>query len=133
MQFWCTKVLFYISAGFCRPSYLKFKMATTMHHLPEAPLHKSVIFLGDRTTVIGADFHIGPNNRLLTLTFTLTLTCGAGQPSAVPWFRFCQGVPLRPPPPLNVQILLFLYTNFPQSRQVGPWWPLRKFWIRHCL
>ena len=48
-----------------------------MHHLPEAPLHKSVIFLGDRTTVIGADFHIGPNNRLLTLTFTLTLTCGA--------------------------------------------------------
>ena len=80
MQFWCTKVLFYISAGFCRPSYLKFKMATTMHHLPEAPLHKSVIFLGDRTTVIGADFHIGPNNRLLTLTFTLTLTCGAGQP-----------------------------------------------------
>ena len=77
MQFWCTKVLFYISAGFCRPSYLKFKMATTMHHLPEAPLHKSVIFLGDRTTVIGADFHIGPNNRLLTLTFTLTLTCGA--------------------------------------------------------
>ena len=51
-----------------------------MHHLPEAPLHKSVIFLGDRTTVIGADFHIGPNNRLLTLTFTLTLTCGAGQP-----------------------------------------------------
>ena len=49
-----------------------------MHHLPEAPLHKSVIFLGDRTTVIGADFHIGPNNRLLTLTFTLT--CGAGQP-----------------------------------------------------
>ena len=51
-----------------------------MHHLPEAPLHKSVIFLGDQTTVIGADFHIGPNNRLLTLTFTLTLTCGAGQP-----------------------------------------------------
>ena len=48
-----------------------------MHHLPEAPLHKSVIFLGDRTTVIGADFRIGPNNRLLTLTFTLTLTCGA--------------------------------------------------------
>ena len=57
-------------------------MAPTMHHLPEAPLHKSVIFLGDRTTVIGADFRIGPNNRLLTLTFTLTLTCGAGQPNA---------------------------------------------------
>ena len=72
-----------MSAGFCRPSYLKFKMATTMHHLPEAPLHKSVIFLGDRTTVIGADFRIGPNNRLLTLTFTLTLTCGAGQPSSM--------------------------------------------------
>ena len=51
-----------------------------MHYLPEAPLHKSVIFLGDWTTVIGADFHIGPNNRLLTLTFTLTLTCGAGKP-----------------------------------------------------
>ena len=51
-----------------------------MHHLPEAPLHKSVIFLGDWTMVIGADFHIGPNNRLLTLTFTLTLTCGAGKP-----------------------------------------------------
>ena len=51
-----------------------------MHHLPEAPLHKSVIFLGDRTTVIGADFHISPNNWLLTLTFTLTLTCGAGTP-----------------------------------------------------
>ena len=49
-----------------------------MHHLPEAPLHKSVIFLGDRTTVIGANFRIGPNNQLLTLTFTLTLTCGAG-------------------------------------------------------
>ena len=53
-------------------------MAPTMHHLPEAPLHKFVIFLGDRTTVIGANFHIGPNNRLLT--FTLTLTCGAGKP-----------------------------------------------------
>ena len=55
-------------------------MAPTMHHLPEAPLHKSIIFLGDWTMVIGADFHIGPNNWLLTLTFTLTLTCGAGQP-----------------------------------------------------
>ena len=51
-----------------------------MHHLPEAPLHKSVIFLGDQTTVIGANFHIGPNNQLLTLTFILTLTCGAGKP-----------------------------------------------------
>ena len=55
-------------------------MAPTIHHLPEALLHKSVIFLRDWTTVIGADFHISPNNRLLTLTFTLTLTCGAGQP-----------------------------------------------------
>ena len=51
-----------------------------MHHLPEAPLHKSVIFLRDQTTFIGADFHISPNNWLLTLTFTLTLTCGARQP-----------------------------------------------------
>ena len=58
--------MFYISAGFSRPSYLKFKMAPTMYHLPEAPLHKSIIFLGDRTMVIGADFRISPNNWLLT-------------------------------------------------------------------
>ena len=54
-----------------------------MHHLPEAPLHKSIIFLGVQTTVIGADVKIGPNNQLLTLTFTLTLTCGAGQPDEI--------------------------------------------------
>ena len=52
-----------------------------MHHLPEAPLHKSVIFLGDQTTVIGADFHISLNKWLLTLIFTFTLTCGAGKPT----------------------------------------------------
>ena len=36
--------------------------------------------------VIGADFHISPNNQLLTLTFTLTLTCGARQPVRSAYF-----------------------------------------------
>ena len=77
MQFWCTKVLFYISAGFCRPSYLNSKwqpqcITCLKHHFTNLSYS-----LETRTTVIGADFRIGPNNRLLTLTFTLTLACGA--------------------------------------------------------
>ena len=49
---------------------LKFKMAPTMHQLPDAPPEISIIFLVDGMMVIGADFLISYNNQLLTLILT---------------------------------------------------------------